>query len=99
MIETREKQIEKDLQFAKKTYGTTGIHRYTIPIKDLPNQFQSSGATVIVNLSDIVRYKHTDNDFMFFYSTTRIEFSSNLSDILSIPDGIAVEVTSLLSSE
>lgn len=104
--QVKEKQIESDLKFAKERYGTTGVDSYPIPENDLPKTFKTSGAILRVNLTDVVRYEYTDNEFKPFYKTSKLIFSEELSQlrglpnylatILNIPYDVAIDVSSHL---
>ena len=102
----KEKQIESDLKFAKERYGTTGVYSYTIPENDLPKAFRTYGGIIRVNLTDVVRYEYTNNEFKPFYRTSKLMFSEELSHlrglpnylttILDIPYDVAIGVSSQL---
>ncbi|KXU10264.1 hypothetical protein [Streptococcus gallolyticus] len=104
--QVKEKQIESDLKFAKERYGTIGVYSYPIPENDLPKTFKTSGAILRVNLTDVVRYEYTDNEFKPFYKTSKLIFSEELSQlrglpnylatILNIPYDVAIDVSSHL---
>lgn len=104
--QVKEKQIKSDLKFAKERYGTTGVYSYPIPENDLPKAFKTSGAILRVNLTDVVRYEYTDNEFKPFYKTSKLIFSEELSQlrglpnylatILNIPYDVAIDVSSQL---
>lgn len=104
--QVKEKQIESDLKFAKERYGTIGVYSYPIPENDLPKTFKTSGAILRVNLTDVVRYEYTDNEFKPFYKTSKLIFSEEFSQlrglpnylatILDIPYDVAIDVSSQL---
>lgn len=104
--QVKEKQIESDLKFAKERYGTTGVYSYPIPDNTLSKAFKISGAILRVNLIDVVRYEHIDNEFKAFYRSSKLMFSegasklrglpSYLTTILDIPYDVAIDVASQL---
>lgn len=87
--QVKEKQIESDLKFAKERYGTIGVYSYPIPENDLPKTFKTSGAILRVNLTDVVRYEYTDNEFKPFYKTSKLIFSEELSQLRGLPNYLA----------
>ena len=104
--QVKEKQIESDLKSAMERYGTTGVYSYPIPDNALSKAFKISGAILRVNLTDVVRYEHTDNEFKPFYKTSKLIFSeefsqlrglpNHLATILDIPYDVAIGVSSYL---
>ena len=104
--QVKEKQIESDLKSAMERYGTTGVYSYPIPDNALSKAFKISGAILRVNLTDVVRYEHTDNEFKPFYKTSKLIFSeefsqlrglpNHLATILDIPYDVAIDVSSQL---
>lgn len=104
--QVKEKQIESDLKFAMERYGTTGVYSYPIPDNALSKAFKISGVILRVNLTDVVRYEHTDNEFKPFYKTSKLIFSEEFSQlrglpnylatILDIPYDVAIDVSSQL---
>ena len=90
--------IKSDLEFAKKHYQTTGNITYSIPVNDLPKDFNTLEVIIEVNLYDLVHYIYSDN-LRFFYKTSQISFIPNLEDVLNIPEDIALQIHSLLSDE
>lgn len=91
----RERNIERDLEFSKKHYQTTGNITFSIPVNDLPKDFNN----LEVNLYNLIHYVYSDNKFRVFYKTSQIKFISNLADVLNISEDIASQVHSLLSAE
>jgi len=91
--------IERDLEFAKKHYQTTGNSTYSILVKDLPKGFNNLEVSLEVNLYNIIHYVHSDYELRFLYKTSQIRFISNLADVLNISEDIALQVHSLLSDE
>lgn len=87
--QVKEKQIESDLKFAKERYGTTGVYSYPIPDNALSKVFKISGAILRVNLTDVVRYEHADNDFKPLYRTSKLIFSEELSHLRGLPNYLA----------
>ncbi|MCF2567566.1 hypothetical protein JQM70_13680, partial [Streptococcus pasteurianus] len=79
--QVKEKQIESDLKFAKERYGTTGVYSYPIPDNALSKVFKISGAILRVNITDVVRYEHTDNEFKAFYRSSKLMFSEGASKL------------------
>lgn len=65
--------IERDLEFAKEHYQTTGNITYSIPVNDLPKDFNTLEIIIEVNLYDLVHYIYSD-DLRFFYKTSQISF-------------------------
>lgn len=104
--QVKEKQIESDWKSAMERYGTTGVYSYPIPDNALSKAFKISGAILRVNLTDVVRYEHTDNEFKPFYKTSKLIFSeefsqlrglpNHLATILDIPYDVAIGVSSYL---
>lgn len=90
--------IERDLEFAKEHYQTTGNITYSIPVNDLPKDFNTLEIIIEVNLYDLVHYIYSD-DLRFFYKTSQISFLPALEGVLNIPEDIALQVYSLLSDE
>lgn len=91
--------IERDLEFAKKRYQTTGNITYSIPVNDLPKDFNNLEVNLEVNLYNLIHYVYSDDELRFFYKTSKISFISNLADVLNIPEDIALQVRSLLLDE
>lgn len=91
--------IERDLEFAKKHYQTTGNSTYSILVKDLPKGFNNLEVSLEVNLYNLIHYVHSDYELRFLYKTSQIRFISNLADVLNISEDIALQVHSLLSDE
>ncbi|MCF2567567.1 hypothetical protein JQM70_13685, partial [Streptococcus pasteurianus] len=79
--QVKEKQIKSDLKFAKERYGTTGVYSYPIPDNTLSKAFKISGAILRVNLIDVVRYEHIDNEFKAFYRSSKLMFSEGASKL------------------
>lgn len=104
--QVKEKQVESDLKFAMERYGTTGVYSYPIPDNALSKAFKISGVILRVNLTDVVRYEHTDNEFKPFYKISKLIFSEEFSQlrglpnylatILDIPYDVAIDVSSQL---
>lgn len=95
----RERNIERDLEFSKKHYQTTGNITFSIPVNDLPKDFNNLEVNLEVNLYNLIHYVYSDNEFRVFYKTSQIKFISNLADVLNISEDIASQVHSLLSAE
>ncbi|MFC2469856.1 MAG: hypothetical protein ACFNVI_00400 [Lachnoanaerobaculum gingivalis] len=95
----RERNIEYDLEFAKKHYQTTGNITYSIPVNDLPKDFNNLEVNLEVNLYNLVHYVYSDDELRVFYKTSQIKFISNLADVLNISEDIALQIHSLLSAE
>ena len=91
--------IEQDLEFAKKHYQTTGSITYSIPVNDLPKDFNNLEVSLEVNLYNLIHYVYSDDELRFFYKTSKISFISNLTDVLNISEDIALQIHSLLSDE
>ena len=91
--------IKRDLESAKKHYQTTGNITYSIPVNDLPEDFNTLEVIIAVNLDNLVHYVYSDDEFRIFYKTSQIRIVSNLADVLNIPEDIALQVRSLLSDE
>lgn len=91
--------IERDLEFAKKHYQTTGNITYSIPVNDLPKDFNNLEVNLEVNLDNLIHYVYSDDELRVFYKTSQIRFISNLADVLNIPEDIVLQVCSLLSDE
>ena len=91
--------IERDLEFAKKHYQTTGSITYSIPVNDLPKDFNNLEVNLEVNLYNLIHYVYSDDELRFFYKTSKISFISNLTDVLNISEDIALQIHSLLSDE
>lgn len=91
--------IERDLEFAKKHYQTTGNITYSILVNDLPKDFNNLEVSFEVNLYNLIHYAHSDYELRFLYKTSQISFISNLADVLNISEDIALQIHSLLSDE
>ena len=91
--------IERDLEFAKKRYQTTGNITYSIPVNDLPKDFNNLEVNLEVNLYNLIHYVYSDDELRFFYKTSKISFISNLTDVLNISEEIALQIHSLLLDE
>ena len=91
--------IKRDLEFAKKHYQTTGNITYSIPVNDLPKDFNNLEVNLEVNLYNLIHYAYSDDELRFFYKTSKISFISNLTDVLNISEDIALQIHSLLSDE
>lgn len=87
--QVKEKQIESDLKFAMERYGTTGVYSYPIPDNALSKAFKISGVILRVNLTDVVRYEHTDNEFKPFYKISKLIFSEEFSQLRGLPNHLA----------
>lgn len=87
--QVKEKQIESDLKFAKERYGTTGVYSYPIPDNALSKVFKISGAILRVNITDVVRYEHTDNEFKAFYRSSKLMISEGASKLRGLPNYLA----------
>ena len=94
-----QERIKCDLEFAKKHYQTTGNTTYSIPVNDLPKDFNNLEVNLEVNLYNLIHYVYSDDKFRFFYKTSKISFISNLTDVLNISEDIALQIHSLLSDE
>ncbi len=94
-----QESIEQDLEFAKKHYQTTGNITYSIPVNDLPKDFNNLEVKLEVNLYNLIHYVYSDDELRFFYKTSKISFISNLTDVLNISEDIALHIHSLLSDE
>lgn len=91
--------IERDLEFAKKRYQTTGNITYSIPVNDLPKDFNNLEVNLEVNLYNLIHYVYSNDELRFFYKTSKISFISNLTDVLNISEEIALQIHSLLLDE
>ena len=99
--EFTQESIERDLEFAKKHYQTTGNITYSILVNDLPKDFNNLEVSLEVNLYNLIHYVHSDYELRFLYKTSQISFISisNLADVLNISEDIALQVHSLLAAE